>query len=688
MQAIILAAGMGKRLGELTKGNTKCMVTVNGISLIDRLLTQLCSVNLARVVIVVGYEGEKLQEYIGKRYDTKLKIEYINNPIYQQTNNIYSLALAKRKLVEDDTLLIESDLIFDDSLFSMILDDSNPNVALVDKYEAWMDGTMVHIDEENNIVNFVPKEAFKYEHIDSYYKTVNIYKFSRDFSINTYVPFLEAYTKSLGNNEYYEQVLRVVTLLDNCNFKALTLNGQKWYEIDDVQDLDIASVIFSEKKMKYEKYHKRYGGFWRFPQLLDYCYLVNPFFPTKRMKDELRANFDVLLAGYPSGMYVNSLLAGKYFGIKQDYIVLGNGAAELIKIIMEDYVSDKVGIIYPTFDEYPNRLKSEQIVGYVPQNKDFAYTADDLMAFYADKHIALLLLINPDNPSGNFISKSDILRLAQWCKEQETHLIVDESFVDFTTDGVSNSLLSNEILEANPHMMVMKSISKSYGVPGLRLGVFATSNTELIARMKKEVPIWNINSFAEFYLQIFGKYEKDYIKACRNFVVERESFYYELCKIPYLYVVPSQANYFLCEVIDKYTSTELVQKLIEHDVIVSDCGRKNNMNGRNLVRSANPTIRQRMPKMMRRMSIGVSFLLVKMTAVVPCYSNRLYMTMGRERRVLIDGNHISSAVRPHCLMASAQYSSRPKSASTLFVPNVNLIPRALARRIISKLGIR
>lgn len=145
MQAIILAAGMGKRLGELTKGNTKCMVTVNGISLIDRLLTQLCSVNLARVVIVVGYEGEKLQEYIGKRYDTKLKIEYINNPIYQQTNNIYSLALAKRKLVEDDTLLIESDLIFDDSLFSMILDDSNPNVALVDKYEAWMDGTMVHI---------------------------------------------------------------------------------------------------------------------------------------------------------------------------------------------------------------------------------------------------------------------------------------------------------------------------------------------------------------------------------------------------------------------------------------------------------------------------------------------------------------------------------------------------------------
>ena len=299
MQAIILAAGMGKRLGELTQGNTKCMVEVNGVKLIDRVLNQLSAYNLTRVIIVVGYKGKELQEYLGNRYDSKIKIEYINNPIYDKTNNIFSLALAKKELEEDDTILIESDLIFEDSLFSMIINSPYPNVALVDKYETWMDGTMVRIDDENNIVNFVPKKAFKYEHVDSYYKTVNIYKFSKEFSINTYVPFLEAYTKSMGNNEYYEQVLRVITILDKCDFKALPLTGQKWYEIDDVQDLDIASTIFSEKETKYKEYHKRYGGFWRFPQLLDYCYLVNPFFPTKRLKDELRSNFDILLTEYP-----------------------------------------------------------------------------------------------------------------------------------------------------------------------------------------------------------------------------------------------------------------------------------------------------------------------------------------------------------------------------------------------------
>lgn len=586
MQAIILAAGMGKRLGELTKNNTKCMVEVNGIRLIDRMITQLSKFNLNRLVIVVGYEGKKLIDYIGHRYDDILKIEYINNPIYDRTNNIYSLALAKEELCKDDTILLESDLIFEDRMLELLINHRDPDLALVAKYETWMDGTMVCVDNDRNITNFVPKEAFCYENADVYYKTVNIYKFSSEFSKYQYVPFLEAYCRVMGNNEYYEQVLRILLHLHSPTLKALPITNEKWYEIDDVQDLDIASTIFSDKDIKWKEYHKRYGGYWRFPQMLDYCYLVNPFFPPKRMKDELRANFDTLLENYPSGMQINSLLAGKYFGVKQDYIVVGNGAAELIKVVMEEHSGDKVGIIYPTFDEYPNRLRKEQIVPFFPQNKNFEYTAEDLMAYFEDKNISLMMLINPDNPSGHFMPKNDVLQLAEWCAIKGIRLLVDESFVDFTYGAVDNSLLYDDILTAYPHMMVMKSISKSYGVPGLRLGILATADIDLIVRMKKEVSIWNINSFAEFYLQIYGKYEKDYIKACAKFIAERETFYTELQSIPYLRVIPSQANYFLCEVIAKYTSSELTQKLIENDVIVSNCGLKSNMFGYNLVRLA------------------------------------------------------------------------------------------------------
>ncbi|WP_028897746.1 aminotransferase class I/II-fold pyridoxal phosphate-dependent enzyme [Prevotella sp. HUN102] len=587
MQAIILAAGMGKRLGELTKGNTKCMLEVNGTRLIDRVINQLSKLQLERLILVVGYERENLMKYIGNRYDSQIKIEFIENPIYDKTNNIYSLALAKEELCKDDTLLLESDLIFDDELLRMLIENENPNLALVDKYQTWMDGTMVRINEEKEIVNFIPKSAFRYEEVEEYYKTVNIYKFSKEFLTNVYVPFLDAYSKVMGNNGYYEQVLRVITHLHRANLKALPLNGQKWYEIDDVQDLDIASTIFSDGETKYHEYHKRYGGFWRFPQLLDYCYLVNPYFPTKRMKDEMRANFDTLLSEYPSGMYVNSLLAAKYFGIRQEYTVVGNGAAELIKIVMEEHTDKKVGVMFPTFDEYPNRLKPEQIVPFISTKEDFGYTADDLMSFFADKDISILLLINPDNPSGNFIPKKDVLRLAEWAEHKGIKLLVDESFVDFTDDFEDNSLLHNEILERFPGLMVMKSISKSYGVPGLRLGVFVSSDEELIAKLKKEVSIWNINSFGEFYLQIFGKYENDYKYACEKFIKERNIFFEELKQIPFLKVIPSQANYFLCEVTKKYTSAELTQKLIENDVIISNCSLKRNMgNNKQLVRFA------------------------------------------------------------------------------------------------------
>ena len=584
MQAIILAAGMGKRLGELTSGNTKCMVKVNGIPLIDRMLFQLSKLNLSKIVLVVGYRAENLKAHVGNAI-AGTPIVYVENPIYDKTNNIYSLALAKDFLVKEDTLLLESDLIVEDAVLDKILKNPFPNLALVSKYETWMDGTMVRINDDCDIVSFIPKSAFKYSETDIYYKTVNIYKFSAEFSRSHYVPFLEAYTKALGNNEYYEQVLRVITMLDKVELKALPLDGENWYEIDDVQDLDIAEAIFAENDQRLKKYFCRYGGYWRFPRLLDFCYLVNPYFPSPRMRDELRANFDVLLAEYPSGMGVNSLLAGKYFGVRQSSIVVGNGAAELIKSLMESFPG-KLGVTFPTFEEYPNRRDKSEVEVFVPANPDFSYTAEDLKTFFANKDISALLLVNPDNPSGNFISKSEVLNLADWARERKIRLVVDESFVDFAI-GDDNTLLRNDILDAFPELIVMKSISKSYGVPGLRLGVLASSDEALISRMKKDVAIWNINSFAEFYMQIFGKYEGDYRKACKKFIAERERFQKRLSEIPFLRVIPSQANYFLCEITGRFTAGELTAKLLnEADILIKDCSTKAAFDGKNYIRLA------------------------------------------------------------------------------------------------------
>ena len=573
MQAVILAAGMGKRLKSLTTNNTKCMVKVNGVSLIDRMLHQLENKHLSKIIIVVGYKSRELIDYIDS-LGIQTPVIYIENPIYYKTNNIYSLALAKEHLCREDTLLFESDLIFEEKVIDLLIDDPRDTLALVDKYESWMDGTCVKLDDEDNIEAFVNGNRFRFNEISSYYKTVNIYKFSRHFSETHYVPFLDAYSKALGDNEYYEQVLRVITMLDEPGIKAKRLNGQRWYEIDDIQDLDIAASMFApDSDTRAHLMQKRYGGYWRYPQVLDFCYLVNPYFPPQRLIDEIKASFEKLLTQYPSGMNVNALLAAKNFGIGIENVVVGNGAAELIKSLMAQ-LSGKTGFVRPTFEEYPNRYDASEAVSFYPDNKDFSYTSDDIMRFFEGKDIANLVIVNPDNPSGNYIPRDALMKLVKWTADKGIKLVVDESFVDFA-DEIDATLIKQDILSSNSHLFVMKSISKSYGVPGLRLGILASGNTEMIAAIKKDVSIWNINAFAEFYMQIAEKYNKDYEKALERFRGERKRFEAALRVIEGLRIVSSQANYFMIELTNGLSASYLTKALlVKHSILIKSLSQK------------------------------------------------------------------------------------------------------------------
>ena len=582
MQAIILAAGMGSRLGELTQNDTKCMVKVDGVRLVERTLRILDKKKLNRIIMVVGYQYEHLMEFVDS-LNIGTPIEYIINNVYYKTNNIFSLALAKEKMIEDDTLLLESDLIFDEKLIDLLIDDERDSLALVDKFESWMDGTCIVIDQDDNIVDFIQGKLLKFHDKEQYYKTVNIYKFGKDFSENVYVPFLEAYAKVMGNNEYYETVIKLILLLDKNTMKAKRLNGELWYEIDDIQDLDIAETIFIEdSEQKYQHIMKRYGGYWRFPHYIDYCYLVNPYFPTTRMKEELESNFDVLMRQYPSGMAVNSLLAAKSFEVHEDHIVIGNGAAELIKSLLE-HLGGILGVIRPTFEEYPNRWDNNCVV-YDCTDSDFSYDAQSVIKYFSDNKVDNLVLINPDNPSGHLLSKDDTCKVLEWCKCNSINLVLDESFLDFA-DEEDISLLSEQNLCEYSNLFIVKSISKSYGIPGLRLGILASGNTTVIESVKNDVSIWNINSMAEFFMQILDKYKADYRLSLNMLKSERKRFYNELNKLSNLKVYPSQANYFMCELLNGCDSKSVAAKLLNKNILIKDLSGKIG-NGRQYIRIA------------------------------------------------------------------------------------------------------
>ncbi len=574
MQAVILAAGIGRRLGKLTEDKPKCMVSVNSTTIVENALKNIKEAGIEDVVMVTGHARDKLERFVRDTFP-EIKFTFVYNDDYATTNNIYSLYLARDFLLRDDTILLESDVLFEKGILKRLLEDEREVLAVVDRYQPWMDGTVVKLDNEDNIVSFIPKEFFNYDEVDEYYKTVNIYKFSKEFMKDVYIPFLQAYVDVMGRNEYYELVLRVISFLEKARIKALKLKGEKWYEIDTVQDIKNAECVFApDPEVKHAKVSSRYGGYWRFPFLKDFCYLVNPYFPPKGLEEEIKFSFRELLSQYPSGMNTQRLLSSLLLDINDEWVVVGNGASELISAL-GDLIDSPSGIMAPTFNEYKERFPN--IKTFPTPGENFSYTYEDLIAI--SEHVDTVVLINPDNPSGNYIPKAEVLKLLENLISKGKRLVLDESFVDFSYEGGEGSLIEDDILREFPNLIVLKSISKSYGVPGLRLGVLATSNKEVLEFVKKRISIWNVNSFAEFFMQIFPKYRDEYREACFKLRKERERFFNLLKEIPLIDVLPSQSNYFMAKV-KGMKARELTKKLLwEHDILIKDLSQKEGVKG-------------------------------------------------------------------------------------------------------------
>lgn len=248
MQALILAAGTGSRLKQYTEKVPKCMVPVNGIPMIERAIDSLVDAGIKKLYIGLGYKADVLKKFIADTFNSDrlkgMQIDFVENPVYDKTNNIYSLWLARTVFSQDDTLLLESDLVFSKELIKNLVKAKEKNLAVVSHYEDWMDGTCTILDKENNILDFIGKNAQNPADVDKYYKTVNIYKFSRDFIESYYLPFLQTFMDVFGKNNYYETCLKFLAQTDPTLLKAFQVPGDIWYEIDNPDDLKAAEKRF------------------------------------------------------------------------------------------------------------------------------------------------------------------------------------------------------------------------------------------------------------------------------------------------------------------------------------------------------------------------------------------------------------------------------------------------------------
>lgn len=590
MQALILAAGMGKRLGKYTSDNTKCMLKVNGKTLIERAIEALVGAGINKLILVLGYKGENVKQFLLHDCDNpavkQIKLVFIDNPIYDKTNNICSLFLAIDEFKKEDTILLESDLIYEPELIKRIVEDEEPNLVSVAKYEQWMDGTVVKLNQDtNSIVEFIEKKDFNYRDIEKYYKTVNIYKFSKHFINKEFVPFLKAYIEAYGENEYYELILKIIAHLSRSSLKALDVSDLKWYEIDDSQDLDISTCLFSEGETKLNNLQKRFGGYWRFDELLDYCYLVNPYFPTKGLFNKINYFSQTLISEYPSGQKVNCICASRLFNdVDTNHLVVGNGAAELISTL-GNILTGKMLLSKSVFNEYARCFNKCKLHKINLAKTNYSYDIDALKE--ALQNHDCLCIVNPDNPTGAFIKEKDMLSLLNQAKLQNKTIIFDESFIDFSEPDKRYTFITDDILNSFPNLIVIKSISKSYGVPGIRLGVLASSNEALIQEIKQKIPVWNINSYGEYFLQIANLYKNDYILSCDKIAEERKRMIKKLQEaLPKkCHVYSSEANFLMVD-LGNIDSTKLAIELLNKKIFIKDLKTKDAFKNKNFIRLA------------------------------------------------------------------------------------------------------
>ena len=539
--AIILAAGRGSRLKNITSSDTKCMLDVDGQKLINLYLASLFDNGCSKVILVTGHGSSSLVAHVNSL--GYKDVHFVHNPDYSTTNNIYSLKLAFDYLKKNDIsysrlALFESDIWINRKVLDHFLTQSGDNSALVSPYEYWMDGTCVEVDADQNIKSFVPK-TFVSSSLKSgiaLFKTVNIYQFSCEYVEGYLSKLINAYIEITNLNEYYEDVIRLLISLPSApSLNAWRVSPESWHEIDDEYDLLRAETTALLSRGENKMLINQYGGFWKYSWVNDINLLVNPHFPPEEMIFEISTLTNKLIRNYPSCQKAICMIASKTLSVSSDYIAVGNGASELISKYFSLFPDDWQ-IIKPAFLEY------ERVIGL--SNLEYLNSLDEI------NFKKNLIVINPNNPTGDFVTTQEIIQLAEKLALNSKTLFYDESFSAFSDTPLS--LLSDKHLKANPNLVVLKSIGKSYGVPGLRLGLIASSNTILLKSLRESLPIWNISAFAEAFLDLLPRFKHSYENSLYYIKRAREHLYSSLVdlEIQGLIIHPSQANFLFVEFVD------------------------------------------------------------------------------------------------------------------------------------------
>ena len=570
-RAVILAAGNGSRLQALTEDMPKCLVEIGGAPLLVRTLDRLAEQGLDEAVIVIGYGGDAIRDRIGKSY-AGLSIHYVEAPDFASTNNIRSLWDARRYL-NQDVLLLEADVVFDAEVVGALLAMPGSSAAVA-PFHRPLSGTVVHRNAADCVTSFtLGAEQGSGFDADNAFKTVNIYLLREAPLRELVVPRLCRTVEAGHVDRYYETVLQDCVADGSLrDLAAVDVSAHRWYEVDDPRDLDAAEFRFLDRDAQYDPIQRLHGSYWRYG-FVDHSYLYNMHFPTPAMMDVFRDDLHEIVTNYPVGQQELARLVADWNGADPGQLAVANGAAELIKVLGNQFMQ-RMTIPTPSFNEYEEVIASDGLNRFPLDPVTFALDVDTFgesaIAWKSDTAI----LVTPNNPTALSVSGSDIHRLVQRLEAANCRLIVDESFIEFARDGERNSV--ENAIQAHPNLVVIKSLSKVFGIAGLRIGYLLSADRAFIEAVRGALPIWNVNGLAEEFLRTVGRYRSEFAASCEETRANCSALYDDLAAIPDLEPIRPDANFILARLGDDAASApEVARRLyVEQNILIKDCASK------------------------------------------------------------------------------------------------------------------
>lgn len=564
MKAIVLAAGLGGRMRPLTDSVHKSLLPVGNTTILGRIIDGLLSIDVRDILVVTGYLSSQVREFIAQRYP-ETPVRFVHNARYSETNNIVSLSMALDEMeIDSDVILIECDVLFDPSVLTRLLSPERGNIALLDRYRPGMDGTVVSVERDLVTQVFPPHlqtEDFDYR---NKFKTLNIYRFDRDFSRERLKPLLSCYANVIDSGCYYELVLGMLINMQRETVRAEVLDGSCWAEVDDPNDLSAARFTF-EPEVRSHILERAKGGHWNFP-ILDFTFMRNMYFPTDAMMAAMRRALPSLVRSYGSAQHVLNEKLAYVLRCRPARVQSLHGASQIFPMLQELLGSGRILLPAPTFGEYPRWLASHETYSDVA-----GIDRDALASRIGD--FEMVVVVNPNNPTGTTLSTEWLHSLA--FAHPKTMFLVDESFADFAGQ---RSLLHH--LESAPleNVIVFASLSKSFGAPGLRLGYAYSCNERKIEQLAGGIPIWNLGAPAEFLLELVLKFQPELEASFRRTATDRCDFAGRLQNLPGVREVFSSGGNFLLFRLngkDPSRAAALTENLLtRHSIYVKDVSMK------------------------------------------------------------------------------------------------------------------